>query len=74
MARPPRIDIGGYCYHVLNRANARYRMFKTEEDFAAFEREGGGKGTFYFMPFSLALRRVTVGGGAQQFYCIELLD
>ena len=38
MARPPRIDIGGYCYHVLNRANARYRMFKTEEDFAAFER------------------------------------
>lgn len=38
MARPPRIDLGGYCYHVLNRANARYRMFKTDEDFAAFER------------------------------------
>ena len=38
MARPPRVDVGGYCYHVLNRANARYRMFRTDADFAAFER------------------------------------
>ena len=38
MARPLRIDVGGYCYHVINRANARYRMFRTDEDFAAFER------------------------------------
>jgi len=38
MPRAPRVDVAGYCYHVLNRANARYRMFRTEEDFAAFER------------------------------------
>jgi len=38
MARPLRIDVGGYCYHVINRANARYRMFRTDKDFAAFER------------------------------------
>jgi len=38
MPRPPRIDVSGYCYHVLNRANARFRMFRKEGDFSAFER------------------------------------
>lgn len=38
MARVLRVDVGGYCYHVLNRANAQYHMFRRQEDFAAFER------------------------------------
>ena len=38
MPRTPRLDIAGYCYHVLNRANARYRMFRKDADFEAFER------------------------------------
>ena len=38
MAKPKRIDIGGYVYHVMNRANGRLRIFKTPKDFEAFER------------------------------------
>jgi putative transposase len=30
--------VGGYPYHVLNRANGRLRLFRKEADFAAFER------------------------------------
>lgn len=37
MARPPRTDIGGYAYHVLNRANARSQIFEKEADYEAFE-------------------------------------
>ena len=37
MGRPKRITLGGYVYHVLNRANGRLRIFKKKEDFAAFE-------------------------------------
>lgn len=38
MPRAPRIDVAGRCYHVLNRANARFRMFRKDGDFEAFER------------------------------------
>ena len=38
MGRPTRIDVGGYAYHVLNRANGRRIIFKKRDDFAAFER------------------------------------
>lgn len=37
MARQPRIDLGGYPYHVLNRANARLPIFFKEDDFEMFE-------------------------------------
>jgi putative transposase len=37
MPRRARTLIGGYAYHVLNRANGRLRMFRKEADFAAFE-------------------------------------
>ncbi len=37
MARQPRIDVGNYPYHVLNRANARLPIFFKEEDFLMFE-------------------------------------
>ena len=37
MARQPRIDIGGYPYHILNRANARLPIFFEEADFVMFE-------------------------------------
>ena len=38
MGRPKRITLGGYVYHVLNRANGRLRIFKKDADFAAFEK------------------------------------
>jgi putative transposase len=31
------LDIGGYAYHVLNRANGRRRLFMKLADFAPFE-------------------------------------
>ncbi len=37
MHRRARTLIGGYAYHVLNRANGRLRLFKKPADFAAFE-------------------------------------
>src|SRR5688572_4374850 len=37
MPRRARSIVGGYPYHVLNRANGRLRLFKKEADFAAFE-------------------------------------
>ncbi len=37
MARAPRIDISGYCYHVLNRANGRARMYESDQHYRAFE-------------------------------------
>lgn len=38
MPRRARSIVGGYVYHVLNRANGRLRLFKKDADFAAFER------------------------------------
>jgi len=38
MPRPKRIALGGYVYHVLNRANGRLRIFRKESDFLAFEK------------------------------------
>jgi putative transposase len=37
MPRRARSIVGGYVYHVLNRANGRLRLFKKGDDFAAFE-------------------------------------
>ena len=37
MGRPNRVDVGGYAYHVLNRAVGRRRILRSEADFAAFE-------------------------------------
>ena len=37
MGRPTRTDIGGYVYHVLNRANARTTIFNTEKEYQDFE-------------------------------------
>jgi len=36
MARPKRIVPGGFCYHVLNRGNARQQVFHKPADYAAF--------------------------------------
>jgi len=38
MGRAPRVDLGGHVYHVLNRANARKRIFDDEYDYVAFEK------------------------------------
>ncbi|PIR96884.1 MAG: hypothetical protein COT91_04295 [Candidatus Doudnabacteria bacterium CG10_big_fil_rev_8_21_14_0_10_41_10] len=35
MARQSRIDIAREVYHVINRANTRWRIFKTAKDYAA---------------------------------------
>lgn len=37
MSRAKRITLGGYAYHVLNRANGRLRIFRKQGDFLAFE-------------------------------------
>lgn len=37
MPRAKRITLGGYVYHVLNRANGRLRIFHKDGDFLAFE-------------------------------------
>jgi len=37
MGRSPRTNLGGHVYHVLNRANARSRIFENDGDYAAFE-------------------------------------
>ena len=37
MGRPRRVALGGYVYHMLNRANARLRIFHKDGDYAAFE-------------------------------------
>jgi putative transposase len=37
MPRRARSLVGGYAYHLLDRANGRLRLFKKEADFAAFE-------------------------------------
>ena len=38
MGRPHRVALGGYVYHVLNRANGRLPIFHKDADYAAFER------------------------------------
>ena len=38
MPRVARIDVGGYVYHVLNRANARAQIFDDDQDYKAFEK------------------------------------
>jgi putative transposase len=37
MPRSARRSLGGEVYHVLNRAALKYRIFRTEKDFLAFE-------------------------------------
>lgn len=37
MGRPLRAAQGGYVYHVLNRANARMKIFRKDADYEAFE-------------------------------------
>jgi putative transposase len=37
MPRRARSILGGYAYHILNRANGRLRLFKKKADFVAFE-------------------------------------
>jgi putative transposase len=38
MGRPLRTAVGGLVYHVLNRVNARMRIFDKRKDYEAFER------------------------------------
>jgi len=38
MPRSHRADIGGLAYHVLNRANSRTKIFRVDQDYAAFEK------------------------------------
>ena len=37
MPRRARAVVGGYAFHILNRANCRLRLFKKAADFQAFE-------------------------------------
>ena len=37
MSRTVRTNVGGYVYHILNRANARARIFENDKDYQSFE-------------------------------------
>jgi putative transposase len=37
MPRTERTDVGGYVYHVLNRANAKVQIFDNDQDYKLFE-------------------------------------
>lgn len=37
MPRNARVDVGGEIYHVINRANGRFQIFDTDEDYQLFE-------------------------------------
>lgn len=37
MARQPRIDVGDYVYHVINRSNGRVPIFHNDADYRDFE-------------------------------------
>ncbi len=37
MGKPRRVALGGYGYHMLNRANGRPAIFRKNGDYAAFE-------------------------------------
>jgi len=37
MPRVERTDVGGYVYHILNRANARVQIFDNDKDYKLFE-------------------------------------
>lgn len=37
MGRAPRIDLGGYVYHVINRANGKQTLFEDIKDYVQFE-------------------------------------
>ena len=37
MPRIERVDVGNNIYHVINRANARVRIFDTDADYKQFE-------------------------------------
>ena len=41
MPRSARASAGGYCYHVINRGNARAEVFHKDEDLDAFVRVMG---------------------------------
>ena len=36
MARKPRVDVGGMCYHVINRGNNRAEVFHKDQDYLRF--------------------------------------
>ena len=38
MPRTARADLGGYCYHALNRGNGRTRVFHDDDDYHDFVR------------------------------------
>ena len=36
MARKPRVDAGGMCYHLINRGNNRAGVFHEDQDYIRF--------------------------------------
>ncbi len=56
MPRLPRVSLGNYCYHIINRANARLPIFFKEEDYILFEeilREGQKKYDMRLLAYTL---------------------
>ncbi len=57
MPRVERVDIANLIYHVINRANARVRIFDTKEDYQQFEEV-----------LEEAVERFTKNGVSHRFY------
>jgi putative transposase len=58
MPRGARASQGGYCYHVLNRGNARRTVFHKDGDFAAFIkplRQAGERADMRLLAYCLLL-------------------
>ena len=64
MVRARRTSAGGIVYHVLNRSNGRLRIFVKAEDFAAFERAGGGAGAVRYAAVRLLPDGQSLASGA----------
>jgi len=62
MGRALRTDIGGYVYHVLNRANARSTIFKTKADYELFENVLEGNGVSHRFQSAHVKKPKTSGG------------
>ena len=57
MPRVERVDIANLIYHVINRANARVRIFDTKEDYQQFKEV-----------LEEAVERFTKNGVSYRFY------
>jgi len=70
MSRAKRIALGGYVYHVLNRANGGLRIFRKDSDLLAFEQilsEGVARVAMRICGYCHGRERTPLSGPVQEF-------